>query len=264
MRVILLTHGGVGPLIRRLSKLDNVELAAVFVETAVTPKRSAVEKFKRSLKYDGLAATLGKFLPFGKRSGAVENAVNDDTSDAAKECSVPIHFVENFHSEASITQMNEFDADLGIIYGTNIIRENVFSIPKLGSINLHQGLAPYYRGGPPVFWELFNDEPEVGITVHFVAPAVDTGDIIHQVTVPLNYDEKYGTDHEAFIEDYRVGLKIRSMELVEEAVKMIADGTFERRKQDTSLGKRYRLPVKKEKDEMKRRLRKRSKRDTNE
>ncbi len=73
--------------------------------------------------------------------------------------------------------MKSADADLGILYGTNIIKETVFSVPKLGSINIHQGLAPLYRGGPTVFWELFNDEKEVGITVHFVAAKVDTCDI---------------------------------------------------------------------------------------
>jgi hypothetical protein len=47
----------------------------------------------------------------------------------------------------------------------------------------------------------------------------------------------------------------RSASLVAEAVRQIAAGTFVTRAQDTSLGKRYRLPVKKEKDELRRRLR---------
>ena len=40
-----------------------------------------------------------------------------------------------------------------------------------------------------------------------------------------------------------------------DAVKAIAEGTASPRPQDTSLGKRYRLPIKREKDEMRRRLR---------
>jgi hypothetical protein len=42
---------------------------------------------------------------------------------------------------------------------------------------------------------------------------------------------------------------------VAEAVRRIADGTAQPRPQDISLGARYRLPTKREKDELRRRLR---------
>jgi hypothetical protein len=64
-------------------------------------------------------------------------------------------------------------------------------------------------------------------------------------------------DFDRFINDYRAGLVGRSAQLVADAVKAIAEGTATPRPQDTSLGKRYRLPIKKEKDEMRRRLRRR-------
>jgi methionyl-tRNA formyltransferase len=141
------------------------------------------------------------------------------------------------------------------VLGTNILKEPVFKIPRLGSINVHQGLAPFYRGGPPVFWELFNGESEVGLTVHFVEAKVDTGEIILQETVPLYYDYSYGLDFESYIADYRKQLIDRCARLVADAVRMIADGTATTRPQDVSLGKRYRLPIKREKDELRRRLR---------
>ncbi|HZH33313.1 MAG TPA: formyltransferase family protein, partial [Pyrinomonadaceae bacterium] len=152
------------------------------------------------------------------------------------------------------------NADLGVVYGTNIIRESVFSVPRLGSINLHQGLAPLYRGSAPVFWELFNDEREVGVTVHRVATKVDTGDIILQETVPLDYDyERFDLDFESFIEDFRGNLKEFCARLVAEAVRRIAEGSAVWEPQDTNRGKRYKLPTKKEKDQLVRRLKERRK-----
>ena len=137
------------------------------------------------------------------------------------------------------------------LYGTNIIRKAVFQIPKLGSINIHQGLAPIYRGGPTVFWELFNDEKEIGITVHFVAPKVDTGDLILQNTLPLEYDfDRYGLDYESFLADFRAILKEPSAQMMFGAIEQIALGEEQRTAQDTSIGKRYRLPTKREKDEL--------------
>ena len=257
-RVILLTHGGAELVLERLLALEGVEVAGVFVETETTPRRGWREKLRRSVRYDGWAATVLKLAGqlLGRRAGAdVMEAGRDELRAACSARGVPFHFVNNYHTDEAIELMRAARADLGVVYGTNIIRETVFGLPRLGSINLHQGLAPLYRGGPPVFWELFNDEREVGLTVHFVAARVDTGEILLQETVPLAYDDTHGEDFDAFIEGYTAGLRARSAELIARAVLMIADGTYEARPQDTSLGKRYRLPTKREKDELRRRLR---------
>ena len=261
MRVILLTHGGAELVIENIIGLENIELVGVFIETATTPTRGLREKLKRSVKYDGYFETLKKIVSIVSKSKSssenTENLLADSrqlTISTAEKDSIPVFYVENYHTQSSIDLMQKCNADLGVIFGTNIVKEIVFSIPKLGSINLHQGLAPYYRGGPPVFWELFNDENEVGITVHFVASKVDTGDIILQETVPLRYDFSYDTNFELFLEEFRSNLKSTCAVLVSKAVNMIANGNFPRIKQDISLGKRYRLPVKTEKNELKRRL----------
>lgn len=262
MRVILLTHGGAEIVLEKLHDLENIEVVGVFVETATTPRRGIAEKIRRSIKYDGLLDTAKKLFPNNSREVDVSGFGNQ-TIEIAENLGVPVYKVDNFHHETSIELMRHADADLGVIYGTNIIKESVFYIPKLGSINLHQGLAPYYRGGPPIFWELFNREQEVGITVHFVAAKVDTGDIILQKAVPLEYDFAYGLNFEDFIADFQSGLREESAKLVAESVQLIASGDVQRKLQDVSIGKRYRLPIKKEKDEMRRRLRQRMNRGEN-
>ncbi|HEX7176561.1 MAG TPA: formyl transferase [Pyrinomonadaceae bacterium] len=257
-RVILLTHGGAELVLERLLGVEGVEVAGVFVETETTPRRDWREKLRRSIRYDGWAATAAKLAGqlLRRRAGTdVMEVGRDALRETCTARGVPFHLVANYHTEEAAELLRAAQADLGVIYGTNIIRESVFRLPRLGSINLHQGLAPFYRGGPPVFWELYNGEREVGLTVHFVAAKVDTGEILLQEAAPLAYDDAHGDDFEAFIEEYTARLRARSAELVARAVGMIAAGTYEARPQDTSLGKRYRLPVKREKDELRRRLR---------
>jgi folate-dependent phosphoribosylglycinamide formyltransferase PurN len=264
LRVIVLTHGGVEQAVRRLTELDCAEVAGVFVETDVVARRGLGEKIKRSVRYDGYAVTAAKLARklLGLRGiydGDIEAITGgrDRLREVAAESGVPIHFVASYHGEDALALMRGADADLGVVLGTNILKQSVFNIPRLGSINLHQGLAPYYRGCPPVFWELFNGEREVGLTVHFVAGKVDTGDIILQRAVPLEYDYSYGLDYERFITDYRRKLVVPCANLVAEAVRAIAEGSAAPRPQDTGLGKRYRMPVHKEKAELRRRLRER-------
>ncbi|HKP11328.1 MAG TPA: formyltransferase family protein [Blastocatellia bacterium] len=265
LRLLVLTHGGIETALRRLLALDCVEIAGVFIETDTVRRVGRREKIRRSIRYDGTAATLMKFARalFRPRksddAGAVE-AGRQSLRAIAEAHGVPVHFVANYHSPDAIALMRDADADLGVVLGTNILKESVFKIPRLGSINVHQGLAPYYRGCPAVFWELFNGEREVGLTVHFVETKVDTGRIVMQETVPLEYDYGYGDDFESFIDDYRKRLVGRCAQLVADSVRGLAEGTAVLREQDLSLGKRYRLPVKSEKDEMRRRLRARRKR----
>ena len=266
-KVVILTHGGAGPLIASLSQLDDVVIKGIFIEKQHTRKRPLLEKLKRSVKYDGTFETVKKLAsalikkggPGSAQSVAIDQAQQQLVVQAEKS-GHPIFWVADYHSDTCISLLKEADADLGIIYGTNIIKESVFSIPSMGSMNLHQGLAPYYRGGPTVFWELYNNEDVVGITVHFVAPKVDTGDIVLQKKIEMSYDfNKYGLNFEGFLSDFRASLTIPSVELMTEAVRQISTGSYTRVPQDISLGKRYRIPTKREKNELHRRLKHRSK-----
>lgn len=64
-----------------------------------------------------------------------------------------------------------------------------FTAPRRGTVNVHGSLLPAYRGPAPHHWVLKNREPMTGLTSHFVDEGLDTGPIIHQVTVPLTGDE---------------------------------------------------------------------------
>jgi len=256
LKIIILTHGGANRLLELISALETVEIGGVFLETKIAPERSFKEKITRSIRYDGYWTTAKKFTAKfvgGETDGAADvktiKEKQNDLENYTAEKNIPFFKVKDFHDAETIDLIKNVNADLGVLYGTNIIKETVFSIPSLGSINLHQGFAPIYRGGPTVFWELFNGEKSVGITIHFVAAKVDTGDIILQKTVPLDYDfSRYDLDWESFLKDFRFGLKEPSVEMITEAVGLIAEGKEQRIKQDITLGKRYRLPTKSEKN----------------
>ena len=265
LKIFILTHGGSERLLEILSENDLIEVAGVFVEKARQPNRTFKKKIERSIKYDGYLETIkklpAKFLG-GKTEGSEELAQVQDSQKVldktADKLGVPLFHIDNYHSKETKETLRNLEADLGVLYGTNIIRKAVFQIPRLGSINIHQGLAPFYRGGPAMFWELFNGEKEIGITVHFVAAKVDTGDLILQRTVPINYDfDKYGLNYDEFFNDFKATLIEPSSQMVAESIEQIAKGTEKRTKQDTTLGKRYRLPTKREKDELVRILKKR-------
>lgn len=98
--------------------------------------------------------------------------------------------VDNIHGEQSLAAVREFAPDLGLSLAAPILKPVLFTLPKLGTLNLHKGKVPDYRGMPPAFWELWNDEQSVGCTIHWVDEKLDTGEIAAQGSVPR---EKYST-----------------------------------------------------------------------
>src|SRR5262249_46731715 len=96
-----------------------------------------------------------------------------------------IRGVGNLNGPEAMRVLTECNADLGIVLGTRILKRTTFSVPRLGSINLHKGKVPEYRGMPPGFWELYDGAREAGVTVHFVDDGLDTGDIVYTAGVPI-------------------------------------------------------------------------------
>lgn len=70
--------------------------------------------------------------------------------------------------------------DILLVYQTPILSEEVFSIPKYGTINIHPSLLPKYRGPHPIFWMHYNYDLDSGCTLHYIDKGIDTGPIIGQ------------------------------------------------------------------------------------
>ena len=94
--------------------------------------------------------------------------------------------VGNLNGPAAVAALKGCRADLGIVLGTRVLKPTTFDLPALGSINLHKGRVPTYRGMPPGFWELYDGALTAGVTVHHVAAKLDAGDVIEASEVPIS------------------------------------------------------------------------------
>lgn len=102
---------------------------------------------------------------------------------------IPYTFVKSHNSESTREYMQSLSPDLFLLYGTNIIKEPVLNIPRIGTLNAHSSLLPKYRGAASEFWMFLHGETQyAGITVHWVDPGLDTGDMITQE--PLSVSKK--------------------------------------------------------------------------
>lgn len=130
---------------------------------------------------------------------------------------IQVKVIDALNSAASTAFVQQQGFDLGIALGAPLLKDTLFSVPRLGTINLHKGELPRYRGMPPAFWELKNGETSVGCTVHKVAAGLDTGDILLQSSVAV---ERYST-----VAGMRVKLDRLGVQMVCQAVELIASGS---------------------------------------
>lgn len=73
-----------------------------------------------------------------------------------------------------------------ISYGyRHIIKADVLQLLPRRAINLHIAYLPWNRGADPNLWSFVENSPK-GVTIHYLDPGVDTGDIIVQKQVEFN------------------------------------------------------------------------------
>ncbi len=111
-------------------------------------------------------------------------------------------------------------------YG-QIIPKEILDYPKYKCVNVHASLLPKYRGGAPIQRAIMNGETETGITIMFMAPGMDDGDIISQEKVDISLDDNLEVLHDK--------LSVLGKELLLKTLPSIVDGTNDRIKQDEGL-----------------------------
>ncbi len=158
---------------------------------------------------------------------------------------VVIQTTSDLHAPDALEAVRRFAPDLGLSLGPPILRKTLFGIPRLGTLNLHKGKLPDYRGMPPAFWELWNGEATVGCTVHWMEEALDAGPIAVETTLEV---DRYAT-----VKGLLLRLDELGIALVRDAVVDIAAGRMPRRPQRAG-GHTFRRPTLAQVAQLERRL----------
>jgi folate-dependent phosphoribosylglycinamide formyltransferase PurN len=83
--------------------------------------------------------------------------------------------------------------DCIFLRGFGIIKEPILSLCKYGVLSYHHGDICKYRGGPPAFWELYNNESEIGVTMQILDKGLDTGTVVVQRFFQIDDDENWSS-----------------------------------------------------------------------
>lgn len=199
--------------LRRLASEPDIELLGAFCQARSTSvwgvfkdlwTRRGILAFPLFIAWAGGAA--GRFL----RRPRAEMSLRRDL----RRLSSRIRFVLDIHDEAVIEGVRALEPDLGLVYGSPILRPELFEIPAFGTLGIHHGKVPEYRGNKTTFWAIYNGEETAGVTIQKIEAGLDTGRIVKEGTVPTGGRSLRSVVRD--LEDLGLDLYIRAIREVRE------------------------------------------------
>lgn len=115
--------------------------------------------------------------------------------------------------EEFVSELRALEADLFIVIAFRMLPEIVWSMPRLGTFNLHASLLPRYRGAAPINRAVMNGDTETGVTTFFLKHEIDTGDIIDRERVEIRPEDNVGDVHDRLMH-LGAGLTLRTLEAI--------------------------------------------------
>ena len=162
--------------------------------------------------------------PMGRHGSVLQSS---PVKKYAVEQGIPVLQPEKLKDPAFIEQLTALKADLQIVVAFRMLPEIVWSMPRLGTFNLHGSLLPQYRGAAPINWAIINGDKETGVTTFFIDEKIDTGSILLQEKCPIEERETVETLHDKLME--------MGSALVVKTVQGLENGTIAPRPQDASV-----------------------------
>lgn len=176
----------------------------------------AVESLDRLVTYGyNIAAVVT--MP-DKIAGRGHKLIQSDVKKYALEKGLRILQPEKLKSDEFVDTLREINADLFIVIAFRMLPEVVWSMPRLGTFNLHGSLLPKYRGAAPINRAIMNGEKETGITTFFLKHEIDTGDMIEQKSIEIRDKDNAGSIHDKLMH--------LGADMVASTVKKIAEGNL--------------------------------------
>jgi len=112
---------------------------------------------------------------------------------------LPILQPEKLKSPEFFEALSAWKPDLQVVVAFRMLPEKIWSLPPMGTLNVHGSLLPQYRGAAPINWAIMNGETETGVTTFQLQHAIDTGDILLQDRIAITENMTAGELHDTMM-----------------------------------------------------------------
>lgn len=143
-------------------------------------------------------------------------APSEPAEDYFRSKNIPVILTDNISSEKTLHELKKLQPDLlALLSGFGILKAAVLEVPRYGVISYHHGDMRKYRGQPPGFWELYNGEREMGMTVQRLNIGLDCGEPIVEKRLKIQGNETWKSLQKKAAEQ-STGMMIEAVDLIEQ------------------------------------------------
>jgi UDP-4-amino-4-deoxy-L-arabinose formyltransferase/UDP-glucuronic acid dehydrogenase (UDP-4-keto-hexauronic acid decarboxylating) len=169
---------------------------------------------------------------FTHKDNTRENVWFDSVAELAASRGIPVFAPDDINHPLWVKRIKELAPDIIFsFYYRNMIKQPILDTPPAGCLNLHGSLLPKYRGRCPINWVLVKGEKETGVTLHYMTPRPDDGDIVHQKKITITDDDTARSLHDKAAQTASI--------LLDEVLPQLKNGTALREPQDHSKATYY-------------------------
>lgn len=173
-------------------------------EFAVTPLQALLEA---GFPVEAVITVPDK--PAGRGQKITPSAVKE----FALQKGLPILQPLSLRDNEFLENLQAFCPDLIIVVAFRILPREVFTMPPLGTFNLHASLLPAYRGAAPIQRAIMNGETQTGLTTFLLDDGIDTGKILFQLALPIGPSDTAGELHDRMMQ-YSPAITLATVEFL--------------------------------------------------
>ena len=179
-----------------LSKLKRIfrPTRIVFMGTPEFAVASLDALLKKKYNVVGVVTVADK--PSGRGLQVNESAVKK----YAVEHGIPVLQPLKLKDPEFLAALKAWKADMFVVVAFRMLPEEVWTMPRLGTFNLHAALLPQYRGAAPINWAVINGEKMTGVTTFMIDKDIDTGGIIFRQECRIGPEDTAGDVYDALME----------------------------------------------------------------
>lgn len=131
-----------------------------------------------------------------KPAGRGQQMHCSDVKNYAVAHQLPVLQPEKLKEESFVETLHGYCADVFVVVAFRMLPQSVYTIPPLGTFNVHASLLPQYRGAAPIQRAIMNGETETGVTTFLLDEHTDTGALLLQKSVEITHEDNAGTLHD--------------------------------------------------------------------
>jgi len=209
-------------------KSFDIDLVIILEKPQISNKKKVIKHLKRGRGGYVIILFWKKLFGTKKQNDSIKTEQFCNINDLS-------YFkTKSLYSPETIQKIKEANLDILILCGgLGIIKNTIIELPRNGILSYHHGDMSRYRGMPPAFWELYNNEEYMGVTVQQISAKLDKGKPIIEKSIKISKKDTLKSLHEKAFK--------QSEDMLYSALLKFKDSSFEPSELH-KYGKVYTLP----------------------